>query len=82
MTVNLALSVIYFAMLVHGILSWFVPPDRPIMVVLSCISAPVVLPVRALLSRIPALERLPFDISYLVAFFVLILVMMFLPPII
>ncbi len=81
MTVNLALSVIYIAMLVHGILSWFLPPDRTIMVVLSCISAPVVMPVRAVLSRIPALERLPIDLSYLVAFLILVLVMTFLPPI-
>ena len=82
MTVRLALTVIYLTMLLHAILSWFVPGDQPIMVVLSFISAPLVLPVRAVLSRIPALERIPFDISYMVAFFILVTVMIFLPPII
>lgn len=80
-TVRLALTVIYVSMLIHAILSWFIPGDQTFMVVLSVISAPVVFPVRAVLSRIPALERLPIDLSYLVAFFILVIVMNFLPPI-
>ena len=81
MTVRLALNVMYLSMFVYGILSWFVLPDTPVMMVLSCITAPVVIPVRAVLSRIPALQRLPIDISFIVAFVLLILVMTFLPPI-
>lgn len=69
--VSLALTVMYFAMFFEAILSWFVPEDSPVRVVLSVITAPVVLPVRALLWRIPALQELPIDISFLVAFLLL-----------
>lgn len=80
-TVALALRVIYFCMFIQAILSWFVTEDNIIMVVLSRITAPVVLPVRAILSRIPAIARLPIDLSFLVAFVLLVLVMGALPPV-
>ena len=81
MTVRLALVVIYFSMFAHAILSWFIPAEQTLMVVLAFISAPVVFPVRVVLSRIPALQRLPIDLSYTVAFLLLVLVMSFLPTI-
>ena len=80
-TVALALRVIYFCMFIQAILSWFVTEDNVIMAVLSHITAPVVLPVRAILSRIPALARLPIDLSFLVAFVLLVFVMGALPPV-
>lgn len=80
MTVGLLLRVLYFAMFLYAILSWFIADDHPIMGILAVVTAPVVVPVRALLSRIPALERLPIDISFLVAFLLLVLVMNALPP--
>ena len=78
-TVRLALQVIYFSMFIQAILSWFLTEDHPIVVILTCITAPVVIPVRALLSRIPALQSFPIDISFLVAFLLLSLVQSFLP---
>ncbi len=80
-TVALALRVIYICMYIQAILSWFVTEDNVIMAVLSRITAPVVLPVRAILSRIPALARLPIDLSFLVAFVLLVFVMGALPTI-
>ena len=80
-TVALALRVIYFAMFIQAILSWFVTEDNTVMTVLSCITAPVVLPVRAILSRIPALTRLPIDLSFLVAFVLLVVLMGVLPSV-
>ena len=80
-TVALALRVIYFAMFIQAILSWFVMEDNKVMVVLSCITAPIVLPVRAFLSRIPALSRLPIDLSFLVAFVLLVVLMGVLPTV-
>ena len=80
-TVSLALRAIYLAMFVQAILSWFVSEDNVVMAVLSVITAPIVLPVRALLSRIPALQRIPIDLSFLVAFLLLVLVMNALPPV-
>ena len=79
-TVGLLLRVIYLAMFLSAILSWFVAEDHPVMSVLAVVTAPVIIPVRALLSRIPALERLPIDISFLVAFVLLVIVMNALPP--
>ena len=58
-------------MFLEAILSWFIPEDRMIMVVLIAITSPIVLPVRMLLSRIPAIARLPIDLSFLVAFLLL-----------
>ena len=79
-TIGLVLRLLYFAMFLFAILSWFVSEDHPIMAVLAVVTAPIILPVRALLSRIPALERLPIDISFLVAFILLGIVMSALPP--
>lgn len=80
-TVALALRVVYFAMFIQAILSWFVTEDNTVMAVLSRITAPVVLPVRALLFRIPALSRLPIDLSFLVAFVLLVFLMGALPTV-
>ena len=80
-TVALALRLIYLAMFVQAILSWFVTEDNKVMAVLSCITAPVVLPVRVILSRIPALSRLPIDRSVLVAFVLLVILMGVLPAV-
>ena len=68
-------------MFIEAILSWFVPEDTTVRIVLSVITAPIVLPVRALLFRIPAIQRLPIDISFLVAFLLLGLVRAVLPTI-
>lgn len=66
-------------MLLEAILSWFLPEDRLIMVILTTITSPVVFPVRMLLSRIPAIARLPIDLSFFVAFLLLGLVSGLLP---
>lgn len=42
-----------------------------LMVVLTTLTAPVVFPVRMLLSRIPAIAELPIDLSFFVAFLLL-----------
>lgn len=80
-TVGLALRVVYIAMFIEAILSWFLTEDHPVMAVLHCVTAPIVLPVRAVLSRIPALQRIPIDLSFLIAFVLLVLVMNALPPV-
>ena len=58
-------------MFLEAVLSWFLPEDRLIMVVLTTITSPIVFPVRMLLSRIPAIARLPIDLSFFVAFLLL-----------
>ena len=80
-TVSLALDVIYFAMFLYAILSWFMMEDAPVMQVLALVTSPVVLPVRAITSRIPALQNSPIDFSFLIAFVLLLFVINALPPI-
>ena len=48
--------------------------------VLSVITAPVIMPVRAITSRIPALQNSPIDFSFLIAFVLLLFVINMLPP--
>ena len=78
-SVGVLLNFLYIAMLLEAILSWFLPEDRLIMVILTTITSPVVFPVRMLLSRIPAIARLPIDLSFFVAFLLLGLVSGLLP---
>lgn len=78
-TVALLLNLLYIAMFLEAILSWFLPEDRLIMVILTTITSPIVLPVRMLLSRIPAIARLPIDLSFLAAFILLNVVSSMLP---
>jgi len=78
-SVAIVLNLLYIAMFLAAILSWFMPEDRMIMVVLTAITSPIVLPVRMLLSRIPALARLPIDLSFFVAFLLLGVISSMLP---
>jgi len=78
-SVAIVLNLLYIAMFLEAILSWFMPEDRMIMVVLTAITSPIVLPVRMLLSRIPALARLPIDLSFFVAFLLLGVISSMLP---
>ena len=64
-TVAAFLNVLYIAMLLEAVLSWFLPEDHMLMVALTTLTAPVVFPVRMLLSRIPAIAELPIDLSLL-----------------
>lgn len=70
-TVAVFLNVLYVAMFLEAVLSWFLPEDHILMTVLTTLTAPVVFPVRMLLSRIPAIAELPIDLSFLVAFLLL-----------
>ena len=70
-SVGVLLNFLYIAMFLEAVLSWFLPEDRLIMVVLTTITSPIVFPVRMLLSRIPAIARLPIDLSFFVAFLLL-----------
>ena len=70
-TVAVFLNVLYVAMFLEAVLSWFLPEDHILMTVLTTLTAPVVFPVRMLLSRVPVIAELPIDLSFLVAFLLL-----------
>ena len=70
-TVAVFLNVLYVAMFLEAVLSWFLPEDHILMTILTTLTAPVVFPVRMLLSRVPVIAELPIDLSFLVAFLLL-----------
>ena len=74
-TVNLFLGVLSIAMLLRCILSWFMPEDSNLfMVLLVFITEIFIFPIRLVLSRFRFVNEFPLDISFLVA----VLVLMFL----
>lgn len=79
-TVRIFLGVVYFALFVRAILSWFIMDNgNVIMTVLGVLTEPFVAPIRFLLSHFRFVQESPLDISYLVAFLVLIVLQNVLP---
>ncbi|MBQ2768281.1 MAG: YggT family protein [Clostridia bacterium] len=71
--VDLLLTILYIALFVRVILSWLpLDEDGPIVSFVYALTEPVLLPVRALLERIPFFENSPVDFS---TFFAMILLM-------
>lgn len=66
------LSLLQLAMLVRALMSW-IPSLRGSMLdnILYQITEPIILPFRQLLSRIPALQGFPLDLSFLAAYIAL-----------
>jgi uncharacterized protein YggT (Ycf19 family) len=66
------ISLIQTMMMVRAIMSWFfLPEESGVLRVLTVLTEPFIVPVRALLQRIDALSSLPIDISFMVTFFLL-----------
>ena len=79
-TINLFLSLVYFAMFLRAILSWFMPEDgNAFMGMLVFITEIFVAPVRFFLSRFRFVNECPLDISYMAAFLLLMVLQMALP---
>ena len=79
-TVRLALDVIYFAMFIYAILSWFMPDEEHIVMrLLYAVTEPAVMPVRALLARFGIGEDAPFDIAFFVTMLTLMVIEVLLP---
>lgn len=75
---NIALtliSVLEILMLVRAVMSWFpqVQGNRLHQMV-TAFTEPVILPFRSLVNRIPALRGFPLDISFMLAYLVLIMI--------
>ena len=71
--------VLQAAMFVRAIMSWFPGlDDNKFGDFLYALTEPVILPVRALLDRIPLFQGLPIDMSFLFTYLLLSLLSMFL----
>ena len=76
--VVLLLTVIQFAMLARAILSWFPMEPNRFTDFLYGITEPFIYPVRALFERMGWFRNLPIDISFMVTYLLISLVVMFL----
>ena len=79
-TVNVFLGLVSFAMLLRVLLSLFMAEDENvIMGILVFITEIFVTPVRLLLSRFRFVNEAPVDISFMVAYFLLLFLRLVLP---
>ncbi|WP_458862360.1 YggT family protein [Acidaminobacterium chupaoyuni] len=68
------ITFIEIAMLVRAVMSWFPQTQgSKIYEIAYMITEPVIMPFRALVDKIPALRGFPLDISFLLAYMVLIM---------
>ncbi len=73
--VNKVLSLMAILMLVRAVLSWLpVNPDHPLISFVYAVTEFIVAPVRTVLFLLfPRLEQMPIDISFTVAYFILLM---------
>lgn len=61
------------------LLGFFASEDSKLHIFCAIVTEPVVYPVRVLLSRIPALEGFPIDMTYMATYLILIIIQSALP---
>lgn len=62
-------------MLIQALMSWMpIDEENTLYRYITTITEPLVAPIRKLLSRIPVLSRIPFDISFIAAYFLVYIV--------
>lgn len=80
-TVLVALAFIEICMLLRAILSFFVDQESVVLTFCIAVTEPVILPFRAILSRFDSVNRIPFDIPFLVTYIALALLGGLLPAV-
>lgn len=79
-TVSLLLSAMQLLMMLRAVISWLpVDEDSNVVNFLYAMTEPLIVPIRSLLSRFEALDDLPIDISFFIAFMLLSIVRILLP---
>ena len=76
--VTLLLMFIQLTMLVRAILSWF-PIDNRFVDFVYAVTEPFILPIRRLFERMGWFQGLPIDISFMVSYLLITVVVMLLP---
>ena len=77
-TVTILLSVIQIAMLARAILSWF-PIQNGLVDFLYTVTEPFVYPVRRLFEKMGWFQGIPMDISFMVSYLLITLLLILLP---
>ena len=74
-TASALVTVIELCFLVRAVLSWLpIAEDNVILVFTHMVTEPIVAPIRMLFEKLGWFQNMPIDISFLVAYFVLIAV--------
>ena len=77
--IDILLGVVYFAMFLRAILSFFVSPENKLILLCVLITEPFVAPFRLLLEKLNIAQDIPIDISFMVAYLALFLIRLLLP---
>ena len=81
--VSLFLMVLEMLMIVRMLLSWFpIDDNSPILNFVYAMTEPLILPVRIVLERSEAVQALPIDLSFFVAFLLLGIIQTALPVVV
>ena len=79
-TAQALLAVINVCMLIRAVLSWFpISDDNPILSFVCMVTEPIVAPIRKLFERMGWFQGLPIDISFMVSYLLITVVVMLLP---
>jgi len=78
-SVHVFLSALTLLLFLRVLLSFFASEESKLHIFCAVVTEPVVYPVRALLSHIPALENFPIDMTYMATYLILIIVQSALP---
>ena len=73
------LMAIELAMLARAIMSWFVTGENRLMDFLYSVTEPFIYPVRALFQKMNWFQNLPIDVSFMVTYLIITLLVTFLP---
>lgn len=67
-------------MFVRAILSWIMPEEENTLVrFINAVTDPIIYPVKVMLDKIEAVRNMPFDLSFLVTFILLVILQYILP---
>ena len=78
-TVQLFITALMMLLFMRVLLSFFADEGSKLNLFCTIVTEPVVYPVRALLSHIPALEAFPIDMTYMATYLILMLIQSALP---
>jgi len=67
------LRVLSFMIIANALLSWFLDPMHPIRVLLAKFISPILRPIRRITDKLTAKSSLPIDLSPILAYFALVL---------
>ena len=74
-TAKALLFALEICMLIRAVLSWFpIKDDNPIVLFVTMVTEPIIAPIRALFEKMGWFKNIPIDISFFVAYLLLMMV--------